>query len=483
MFHLAKPLQFLALLFLCALLGACRCNEGRPPDGGGPDAGEKTSAAAGKRKAAPPGANKALGALPYLNWQPVEGDEAPRQGVTRFIAGEPAPGLNLFNSRPRHLALLMDLRGKVVHRWSSAEGQPGPVEHVLSQVWPQLDFAGWHHVEAGQDGALYAIVPYHLLLKLSWDSRVLWKTRLTAHHDVALGPGGTLYTLDTGEQRLPLRGTRLPLLDNRVVELDARGKVRRRISLLSALRRSPATRALIQKKLSWALGHHREAYVRYYLLALASLPPAQAEVVRQIYASILDGSFQGSDRTKALFMTLLAPMDLIHANAVARLPRGRPPYWEEGDLLLTLRELNLVIVLDPRRGRVRWAWGAETLDRPHHPSLLPDDTLLVFDNGSGRGHSRVVAVDPKEGEIVWSYRGTPPQSFFSPIRGGCQRLPGGNTLITESEKGRVFEVTPAGETVWEYYNPDLVQIEGKPARAPIYRMVRLPRERFPQLAR
>jgi hypothetical protein len=40
------------------------------------------------------------------------------------------------------------------------------------------------------------------------------------------------------------------------------------------------------------------------------------------------------------------------------------------------------------------------------------------------------------------------------IRGGAQRLPNGNTLITESDKGRAFEVTREGEIVWDFYNPD-----------------------------
>jgi len=37
--------------------------------------------------------------------------------------------------------------------------------------------------------------------------------------------------------------------------------------------------------------------------------------------------------------------------------------------------------------------------------------------------------------------------------GYAQRLPNGNTLITESSFGRFFEVTKQGEIVWEYVNP------------------------------
>ena len=53
-------------------------------------------------------------------------------------------------------------------------------------------------------------------------------------------------------------------------------------------------------------------------------------------------------------------------------------------------------------------------------------------------------------KIVWQY--TPSEAgflvpmdsnrFYSPFISGMQRLPNGNTLITEGSNGRVFEVTP-----------------------------------------
>jgi len=53
--------------------------------------------------------------------------------------------------------------------------------------------------------------------------------------------------------------------------------------------------------------------------------------------------------------------------------------------------------------------------------------------------------------------------------GAAQRLSNGNTLITESDEGRVFEVTKGGERVWSYMNSD--RAGGK--RATIYRMTRI----------
>src|SRR5262249_28921397 len=51
---------------------------------------------------------------------------------------------------------------------------------------------------------------------------------------------------------------------------------------------------------------------------------------------------------------------------------------------------------------------------------------------------------------VWEYMANPPESVFSPIISGAQRLASGNTLVTVGTQGRFFEVTPDGQTVWSY---------------------------------
>ena len=51
---------------------------------------------------------------------------------------------------------------------------------------------------------------------------------------------------------------------------------------------------------------------------------------------------------------------------------------------------------------------------------------------------------------MWRYEGSPPWTFYSPHISGAQRLWTGNTLICEGLWGRIFEVTPGGDIVWEY---------------------------------
>jgi outer membrane protein assembly factor BamB len=65
----------------------------------------------------------------------------------------------------------------------------------------------------------------------------------------------------------------------------------------------------------------------------------------------------------------------------------------------------------------------------------------------------VIEFDPATYEIVWSYTGDAEHALESRLRSDQERLANGNTLITESDGGRLLEVTPTGEIVWEYVNP------------------------------
>src|SRR5207237_5000097 len=125
----------------------------------------------------------------------------------------------------------------------------------------------------------------------------------------------------------------------------------------------------------------------------------------------------------------------------------RFPQFKAGQVLVSLRNLNLVAVLDPATGAVVWAargpWRAQ-----HDARFLDNGHLLIFDNlGSPRG-SRVLEYDPQTQAFPWSYPGETGTPFLSRIRGMCQRLPNDNTLIVNSDGGEVFEVTPQREVVW-----------------------------------
>ena len=73
----------------------------------------------------------------------------------------------------------------------------------------------------------------------------------------------------------------------------------------------------------------------------------------------------------------------------------------------------------------------------------------------------MIEVDPRTDTIVWEYADQSLFEFFSPYISGAQRLANGNTLICEGCHGRIFEITPAREVVWEYMSPHFFQEPGR----------------------
>ena len=129
---------------------------------------------------------------------------------------------------------------------------------------------------------------------------------------------------------------------------------------------------------------------------------------------------------------------------------------DDGTFLISFRILDTVAMVDLATGEFRWKWGPGQISHQHHPTYLDNGHVLLLDNGShrrGLSYSRVIEVDPANNEITWQYQASSWVSFFTQTTGGAQRLPNGNTLITEGNTGRIFEVTPASEVVWEYSSP------------------------------
>ncbi|MFD4411438.1 aryl-sulfate sulfotransferase [Streptomyces sp. NPDC058476] len=130
----------------------------------------------------------------------------------------------------------------------------------------------------------------------------------------------------------------------------------------------------------------------------------------------------------------------------------------DGSIMVGFRSASTAVVIDRATSQVTWRLGPDVLAQQHYPHELESGTILVFDNGSYRDdtsvpYSRVIEVDRDSQKIVWSYEDNPPQNFYSPYMSSAQRLPNGNTFIAEGSFGRLFEVTPDSDVVWEYVVP------------------------------
>ncbi len=158
--------------------------------------------------------------------------------------------------------------------------------------------------------------------------------------------------------------------------------------------------------------------------------------------------------------------DWIHTNTVQALPENRwfargDARFRPGNYLISLRNLDTILVIDRSTRETVWRHGGvyrggfSGQHEPHmiEPGLPGEGNLLIFDNGveeNHHGQSIVQEFDPVTLDVVWTYE---PDGFYSPYRSTAQRLPNGNTFICSSDEKRMIEVTPDGETVWEYRVP------------------------------
>ena len=132
--------------------------------------------------------------------------------------------------------------------------------------------------------------------------------------------------------------------------------------------------------------------------------------------------------------------------------------FKPGNILLAARNMSTIFIIDRQTGEVVWQYSGDYkggLSGVHEPQMIQPGlpgagNILIFDNGRKKhvGQSFVLEIEPVNRGLVWKY--DVGATFFSRIAGSQQRLPNGNTLISEDDQGRVFEVTPKGEIVWEY---------------------------------
>jgi hypothetical protein len=324
-------------------------------------------------------------------------------------------------------AALINMRGEVVHQWRA------PVRTVWPDA-PNLPAPGNEHLVYFNDGHLYAngdllaLVegptdlrkPAHGygLVKLNKDSRVLWKYAANCHHALDVGEDGTIYALSNDlVDKMPegLAYLPTPCLVDCVDIVAPEGTPLRRIRLLEAFRKS-----------------------------------AYAALLSTLEKTRMFSDVSPPDDPMPALREEMRRRDVLHTNAVSVL-RGQLapkfPQFKAGQLLLSPRHLDAIAVLDPQTDRVVWAargpWHAQ-----HDPTFLDNGHLLLFDNlGSVRG-SRVLEYDPQSQAFPWSYPDETGKRFLSRLRGMCQRLANGNTLIVNSDGGEMLEVTPSRELVW-----------------------------------
>jgi Arylsulfotransferase (ASST) len=381
------------------------------------------------------------------------GNGKPRGLVVHKAAS--APGSTLFAPLELERTYLIDERGRVVHTWKTST-RPGLSQYLLPNGHllraGNLELKNAFKTGAGAGGRIE---------ELDWDGNVVWRfddagDRVMQHHDIEPMPNGNV--------------------------------------LIVAWERKNAAEALAAGRLPELLPDGEvwpDTVVEY--------SPSEGRIVWEWH--VWDHLVQDVDATKANFGDVQAHPEKIDANHVLEGNNGDEDWnhvngvdynAERDEIMISSRSFSEFWIVDhaPTTEAAKGAAGdllfrygnpatigakgRRTLFVQHEAAWIPEGVpgagnVLVFNNGlpETRAFSTVDQITPAlvDGEYVRNDDGTssatisrvyPKRSadkFFAAIISGAERLPNGNTLITDGTHGRILETTPAGAVVWEYENP------------------------------
>lgn len=339
------------------------------------------------------------------------------KGVTIYNQDKAYEGYTFLISADKNQAVLVDMKGDPVYTW----------EKPPEELWQksireeQKKFYFWmRSIMNPETGDIY-LNPLTLdtlntgfksLTKLDKNSEIVWQGEFGSHHDISINKDGNIYALGgyyvpEGDADFP--HIRPPIIDESLIIMNPQGDMIKQISFLNLFKNS---------KLKIVLDRITEQ----------PIDPA------------------------------LPPGDIFHSNSLSFVPEaaiGKAPMLNEGHVLVSFRNLDLLVMIDPEAEKITWA-SYGPFKGQHSPEIQEDGTLLLFDNlGSLNvgGHSRVLRLDLNDMSVVWEYSGTEEKPLSSWHSSQVQQLPNNNILITEAEGGRILEITPEKEIVWEYWAP------------------------------
>ncbi len=294
-------------------------------------------------------------------------------------------------------ARLINGTGEQVHVW--------PISYSSLMPEEAVDDPSPHGMKVLPDGSILVNFgpPGGAIMRLDSCARPIWIAAGPYHHSIELDDDGSIWTWwgrDGHQSNL-----------QSIVRLDAdKGNVLAEISLQSVF--SASSDNALKLRLS------------------------------QDYKFLSNDQLTGRWQTDAFHPNDVEPLS-------AEMARDYPAF-DAGDLMISLRNLDLVAVMDPESLDIRWvAYGPWR--RQHDPDFVGDGQIEVYDNNPKFGRSNVITIDTNthEAKRLWS---SETSRFYSETMGKQQRLPNGTHLVVVPDQGRALELDSNGDKVFEYQN-------------------------------
>jgi len=340
------------------------------------------------------------------------------ENVVTYIPGKTFDGLNLYISGHAPEAILMDMNGQILHKWTYSFSKAFPDYSQESSVFMSY----WRKIHLFKNGDIIAIFEGLGMIKLDKDSNLIWSNPALIHHDLDIDDNGIIYTIARKQRMIPEFSKDEPVWEDLILVLEPDGTIIKEISVLKAFEESK-------------------------------------------YAGYLEPIDSGGD--------------IFHTNSIEILPNQGVDFLAESkgkNFLISIRNINVIAVLTILNDVPEITWAISGPWRwQHHATLLKNGNILLYDNRGNGEYSKIIEIDPITQAIQWEYKGTPQNQFYSKFCGANQRLPNNNTLITESMSGHAFEVNHSGEIVWDFYNPERAG-EDNELIATLFEMLRIEKD-------
>jgi len=320
------------------------------------------------------------------------------------------------NDKSRLEAKVVGLDGDVVQYWDLNWFEIWPdAEHVPDIFVPkQMPGTHIHGATVMDNGDLVFNYENQGLVRLDVCGGVVWRLPYLTHHSIYLDPdSGHLWVSGKIFHEKPaahLPNHRPPFAEETAIEVSPEGKILTEISLLQVLSKNG-----------------------------------------------LEGLTMMSEFNEVIKHDVTTTGDTLHLNDVEVFPSHLPAgHFRPGDIMVSLRNIHSVIVFDPKSYNLRFIKTGAFVGQ-HDPDFVDGNTISVFDNHltyepGVPQQSRIMMFNASEGTSEVYYQGTESQPFYTFIMGKKQWLQNGNLLMTESTKGRAFEIDRDGEIVWQYLN-------------------------------
>jgi len=319
---------------------------------------------------------------------------------------------------------LIDMQGREIHRWpvDFFSIWPDPV-HIEEKYRPKSVFN--YHTQGMvvlPDASVIVNINDKGAAKLDKCGNVEWTIDQKTHHSITPIPGGGFW--------IPSHRLAKDIPDHLIFPGITREKL---------INKPP--------------GH----FYDYENLVLRV--DAMGNVIKSfsVLQSIYDAGFESAiDNTM-----YLRPGDPTHVNdidIVTEVLADKLDGVNTGDILVSIRQMRMLVIMDEHTGVIKWHFVGPWVGQ-HDPDITAEGNVIVYNNSNWdlafnrEAGSNLIELEPATGKtrIIYPLEGQP--GFFSYILGSHELLPNGNRLIAESRAGRVFEINPGGDIVWDFVIP------------------------------